>query len=201
MKVTVHRASLLICVLVLSVLAAANCSTGADTGTKATGTESSVANIVPASDAATPAPAATPSNKCTAADVAKLKWLEGTWRGMDGETPFYEQYRFDGTTMVVESLNEKGSVKAGDTTRFELNANGEFGPTGKPDDRRAGASSITDSSVQFVPFPGSMGNSYRFEKRPDGKPGWNAVLEWPASGDKPARQKIYEMQPWTPAAK
>jgi hypothetical protein len=200
MKITVRRASLLICVLVLSILAAANCRTRPETGSKVTSPENAADNIVPASGTATPAPAATPSNKFAAADVAKLKWLEGTWRGMDGETPFYERYRLDGTTMVVESLDEKGNVKPDDTTRFELNANGEFGPTGKPDDRRAGASSITDSSVQFVPFPGSKGNSYRFEKRTDGKPGWNAVLEWPASGDKPARQKIYEMQPWSPAS-
>lgn len=193
MKITVLRASLLVCVLVSSVLAAANCRNGAETGT-----ETAAGNIIPASGTATPAPVATPSNKFTADDIAKLKWLEGTWRGMDGETPFYERYRFEGTTMVVESLDEKGNVKLEDTTRFELNANGEFGPTGKPDDRRAGASSITDSSVQFVPHPGSKGNSYRFEKRTDGTPGWNAVLEWPASGDKPARQKIYEMQPWTP---
>ena len=199
MKVTVHRASLLICVLVMSVFVAANCSTGAEPGTKATGTETAADNVIPASGTANPE--ATPSNKFTAADVAKLKWIEGAWRGMDGDAPFYERYRFEGTTMVVESLDEKGNVKPEDTTRFELNANGEFGPTGRPSDRRAGASSITESSVQFVPFPGSKGNSYRFEKRSDGKPGWNAVLEWPASGDNPARQKIYEMQPWTPFAK
>ena len=30
----------------------------------------------------------TPSKKFTAADVAKLKWIEGTWRGMDGDKPF-----------------------------------------------------------------------------------------------------------------
>ncbi|HEX2640392.1 MAG TPA: hypothetical protein VHL50_07470 [Pyrinomonadaceae bacterium] len=199
MKITVRHASLLICVLVSSVLAAANCSTGAGSGTKPANLET--VDSIPASGTAAPAPTVTPSNKFTPADVAKLKWLEGTWRGMDGETPFYERYRFDGATMVVESLDDKGNVKPEETTRFELNANGEFGPAGKPEDRRAGASSITDASVQFVPFPGSKGNSYRFEKRTDGKPGWNAVLEWPASSDKPARQKFYEMQPWSPAAK
>lgn len=27
---------------------------------------------------------------------------------------------------------------------------------------------------------------------------WRAVLEWPATPDKPARQKIYIMEPWKP---
>ena len=38
----------------------------------------------------TPAPVtqSTPSKKFTAADIAKLKWIEGTWRGMDGDKPF-----------------------------------------------------------------------------------------------------------------
>ena len=67
----------------------------------------------------------TPSKKFTAADVAKLKWIEGTWRGMDGDKPFYERYKIEETAMVVETLNADGSVK-GDPERFELK-NGEFG--------------------------------------------------------------------------
>ena len=35
---------------------------------------------------------ATPRNNFTTADVAKLKWIEGTWRGMDGDKPFFERY-------------------------------------------------------------------------------------------------------------
>ena len=35
-------------------------------------------------------PQSTPSKKFTAADVAKLKWIEGTWRCMNGDKPFYE---------------------------------------------------------------------------------------------------------------
>ncbi|HXU08596.1 MAG TPA: hypothetical protein VN743_06335, partial [Blastocatellia bacterium] len=38
-----------------------------------------------------------PSNKFTAADIAKLKWIEGTWRGMDGDKPFYERYKIEPT--------------------------------------------------------------------------------------------------------
>src|SRR5689334_15185889 len=65
------------------------------------------------------------SKEFTAADVAKLKWIEGTWRGMDGDKPFYERYKIEKTAMVVESLKADGSVN-GEPERFELK-NGEFG--------------------------------------------------------------------------
>ena len=67
----------------------------------------------------------TPSNKFTAADIAKLKWIEGTWRGMDGDKPFYERYKIEKEALVVEGLNADGSVK-GEPDRFELK-NGEVG--------------------------------------------------------------------------
>src|SRR5262245_3805868 len=95
-----------------------------------------VANI----DVGPAAAQATPSKKFTAADIAKLKWIEGTWRGMDGDKPFYERYKIEETAMVVETLKPDGSVD-GVPERFELK-NGEFG---KDDgDNRSVASEITD---------------------------------------------------------
>jgi len=134
----------------------------------------------------------TPSNKFTAADIAKLKWIEGTWRGMDGDKPFYERYKIEGTALVVEGLNADGS-RDGEPSRFELK-NGEFGQG--DGDKRSVASEITSNYVQFVPaVPGKM-NRFRFERQPNGT--WRALLEWPATNDKPARQKIYIMEPWKP---
>ena len=144
------------------------------------------------SDAQPPVTQSTPSKKFTAADVAKLKWIEGTWRGMDGDKPFYERYKIEETAMVVESLKADGSV-AGAPDRFELK-NGEFG---KDDgDQRSVASEITDDYIQFVPAVPGKSNSFRFERQPNNT--WRAVLDWPAKGDKPARQKIYIMEPWKP---
>lgn len=137
-------------------------------------------------------PAATPSNKFTANDIAKLKWIEGTWRGMDGDKPFYERYKIEPTAMVVEGLKEDGSPD-GEPSRFELK-DGEFGKT--QGDKRSAASEISDTHVQFVPGVGSKGNNFRFEHQSDGT--WIALLEWPATADKPARQKIYKMEPWQP---
>lgn len=133
-------------------------------------------------------PVATPRNDFTAADVAKLKWIEGTWRGMDGDKPFYERYRVEQNAMVVEGLKEDGSAD-GPPGRFELK-NGEFGK-GEGEVRTA-ASEITDTSIQFV--PAGNGNSFRFVKQPHG---WDAILEWPAKAGKLASSKTYNMEPWT----
>src|ERR1700755_1314463 len=50
-------------------------------------------------------PAATPA-RIGAAELAKLRWIEGAWRGTgDVEKPFYERYRFENdSTLAVESF-------------------------------------------------------------------------------------------------
>jgi len=139
-----------------------------------------------------PAAQSTPSNKFTAADVAKLKWIEGTWRGMDGDKPFYERYKVEETALVVETLKADGT-RDGEPDRFELK-DGEFGKG--EGNKRSAASEITADYIQFVPaVPGKM-NLFRFERQPNGT--WRAVLDWPATADKPARHKIYIMEPWKP---
>jgi hypothetical protein len=143
-----------------------------------------------------PVPQPTPSNAITPADIAKLKWIEGTWRGEDGDKPFYERYRFEGDTiMIVETFADETLSRIDDTSRFELR-DGQFGHS--EGNRRSAASSITADAVQFVPAAGA-GNSFRFERQPGGK--WRAVLDWPATADKPAGHKIYEMNPWPPQSK
>ena len=139
----------------------------------------------------TPAWQATPSKGFTAADVAKLKWIEGTWKGMDGDKPFYERYKIDGTAMIVEGLKEDGSPD-GEPSRFELN-NGEFGKG--EGDKRSAASEITADSVQFVPAVPGKSNSFRFHRQADGT--WHALLEW-TDKDKKPQQKIYKMERWQP---
>lgn len=175
-----YKNFLLIAVCVC-VVAAAACATG----------EARVENGL-----ATPPPSlqAKPSKSITAADIANLKWIEGTWRGMDGDKPFFERYRFEGTTMLVETFADETLAKINDTSRFELK-DGEFGST--QGERRSAASSITADAVQFIPAAGG-GNSFRFERQTDGT--WNAVLEWTGKDKKP-QQKVYKMEPWPKAQK
>jgi hypothetical protein len=135
--------------------------------------------------------AATPSKSFTKADVAKLKWIEGTWRGMDGDKPFFERYRIEDAAMVVEGFKDETLQEVTDTDRFELK-DGEFGKG--EGDKRSAASEITADYVQFVPAVAGKSNSFRFHRQPDGT--WHALLEWPATADKPARQKMYKMEPW-----
>ena len=140
-----------------------------------------------------PKPQATPSKNFTPADVAKLKWIEGTWRGMDGDKPFFERYRIEESSMVVDSFTDETLSNVEDTGRFELK-NGEFGKC--EGERCSAASEITADYVQFVPAAGSKGNNFRFVKQADGT--WQAILEWTATKEKEARQKIYKMEPWPP---
>jgi hypothetical protein len=140
-----------------------------------------------------PASTATPGSNFTRADVAKLKWIEGSWRGMDGDKPFFEGYRLEDTSLVVQSLKEDGSAD-GAPERFELK-DGRFGKC--DGDTCSGATEITDTYVQFVPTVAGKGNNFRFERQADGT--WTALLEWPANGDKPARRKVYKMEHWEPA--
>jgi hypothetical protein len=170
-------------VLIAALFLAASCSSGDAQNANA----NAVANVKPM---------ATPSSDLTSADIAKLKWIEGTWRGKDGDTPFYERYKIVESTMIVETLKEDGSID-GEPGRFELRR-GEFGKG--EGDKRSAASEITDTYVQFVPAKiGSGLNSFRFEKESDGT--WTALLEWPASSTKPAGRKRYRMEPWIPPSK
>ena len=128
--------------------------------------------------------------KFSAADVAKLRWLEGTWRGSGvDQAPFYERYRFENeTTLAVDSFPDEKLEKVDDTSRFELK-DGQFS------NPSYAASSIDDTSVDFVPIAKAK-NSFRWERVSDNS--WKAILKWPAEGSKPARERVYNMERFPP---
>ena len=134
----------------------------------------------------------------TPADLAKLRWIEGSWRGTgDIDKPFYERYKFENeTTLAVESFADETLSKATDISRFELK-DGEFGSTG-PDGSRSAASAIDANSVIFEPVAKSR-NSFRFQRESENS--WKAMLTWPATDKAPAGQRNYLMERWPPAAK
>src|ERR1700755_1160934 len=91
------------------------------------------------------------TKKFTTADLQKLRWIEGSWRGTgDVDKPFFERYRFEGdTVLAVDSYEHDATLqKVADTTRFELK-DGEFG--GGSEGARYVAISIDDRSVEFGP--------------------------------------------------
>ncbi|MCU1265197.1 MAG: hypothetical protein JWM21_1515 [Acidobacteria bacterium] len=137
--------------------------------------------------------AAIPTN-FSATDLAKLRWIEGTWRGTgDVENPFYERYRFESdSTLVVETFDNDKVDKVTDATRFELK-DGQFGNGGS--DSRWSATAIDGDSVTFAPVAKTR-NSFRWKRV--SKDLWQAILTWPAVDTKPARQRIYKMERWPP---
>ena len=128
--------------------------------------------------------------KFSAADVAKLRWIEGTWRGSGvDQAPFFERYRFENeTTLAVDSFPDEKLEKVDDTSRFELK-DGQFSNS------CYAASSIDATSVDFVPIAKAK-NSFRWERVSDNS--WKATLKWPAEGDKPARERVYNMERFPP---
>ena len=121
----------------------------------------------------------------TKADIAKLKWIEGTWRGSGvDQAPFFERYRFENeTTLAVDTFPDEKLDKVEDTARFELK-NGQFGNGSYV------ASSIDDKGISFEPVKES--NSFRWERVSDNS--WKATLNWPARGNKPAGERVYNME-------
>ena len=126
----------------------------------------------------------------TTSDLKKLNWIEGTWRGTgDIEKPFFERYRFENdSTLAVDSFADEKLTKVTDTTRYEL-INGEFG--GGNEGFRWIATSIDDNSITFTPVAKAR-NSFRWER--ESKDSWKAVLSWPVTNDKPARERVYLMR-------
>jgi hypothetical protein len=132
------------------------------------------------------------AKKLTAADLEKLRWIEGTWRGTgDADKPFFERYRFENaTTLAVDSFDNEKLEKVTDTTLFELK-DSEFG--GGSEGSRWVASALDDKSVTFLPVTKAR-NAFRWESVD--KDEWKAVLNWPATADKPARERVFKMERW-----
>lgn len=131
-----------------------------------------------------------PAKKFSTADLQKLNWIEGTWRGTgDNQKPFFERYRFENdSTLAVDSFPDEKLATVEDTTRFELK-DGVLGGGGN--DSRWVATVIDDKGVTFDPVSKAK-NSFRWEQQT--KDLWIATLKWPAADGKPAQERIYKME-------
>ena len=142
----------------------------------------------PAPSTAQASAQATPSKKFTAADVAKLKWLVGSYRGTGADKPFFNRYRLDGTTLKVQGFEDEAMTKQVQAADYEL-IDGMFAnPSG---DHRFAASEITDDHVQFVTLTDGTA-AYRLEKSDGGKV--KATLESTGPDGKPTRTS-YTLEP------
>ncbi len=133
---------------------------------------------------------ATPKPKTlTAVELQKLRWIEGSWRGSgDQQAAFFERYRFENeTTLAVDTLE---GDKVTDTTLFVLK-DGEFG--GGSEGSRWVATTLDENSINFEPVTKAR-NSFSWQR--ETKDSWKAVLKWPATKDKLARERVYQMEGW-----
>lgn len=128
--------------------------------------------------------------RISVSDLKRLRWIEGAWRGTgDVEKPFFERYHFENdSTLVVESFSDETLSKVEDVTRFELR-DGQFGNWGEGS--RWVAAALDDNAITFEPAARAR-NTFRWERQSEKL--WKAVLTWPANGNTPARQKIYQME-------
>ena len=141
--------------------------------------------------ASTPLPSPSPK-LITTTDLAKLRWIEGSWRGSgDGQSPFYERYKFENdSTLVVETLADKTLSNVSDVSRFELK-DGHFG-SGTADSGSV-ATALDDNSIAFAPL--GKGNFFRFQRESDNS--WKAILNWTDKTGAP-KERIYLMERLVP---
>lgn len=139
-----------------------------------------------ASTQAKPSPKPLPM---TVADLAKLRWIEGSWRGTGGGVPaFYERYKFENdSTLLVETLTDETLSKVSEESRFELK-DGHFGHS----EAESGsvATAFDGNSITFSPL-GKARNSFRFQRESDNS--WKAILNWTDKDGAP-KERVYLME-------
>lgn len=142
----------------------------------------------------TSVPSPSPSPKLiTPADLVKLRWIEGSWRGTgDQQAPFYERYKFENdSTLLVETLADETTSKVTEVDRFELK-DGHFGKSAN--DSGSVAIALDDNSITFAPL-GKSRNFFRFQR--ESANSWRAILNW-TDKDGGAKERVYHMERLSP---
>jgi hypothetical protein len=177
------RAAELVALIFVAVVVGVGCRAGVNTGAGANAS-------TPQQQTSSQQQQASQPKRVTASDLKKLRWIEGAWRGTgDVEEPFFERYRFENeTTLAVESFKDQTLSKADDVTKFEL-IDGVFGNRGEGS--RWAATELDDNSITFSPVAKAR-NTFRWQRESANV--WKAVIDYPASDGKPARQRVYRME-------
>jgi hypothetical protein len=124
------------------------------------------------------------------ADLQKLRWIEGTWRGSEnGHGGFYERYRFANDDVLEnESLGpDLTSPKNGDKGRVYI-SNGQILHQGGS--MVWIATAVDDKSIHFAPKENAS-NSFSWEK--ESSDVWIARMKFTDSQGKPV-ENVYRME-------
>lgn len=135
---------------------------------------------------------ATPSAaRLVGADIRRLHWLSGTWRGIDargGGQPFFERYSFTGDSiLMVETYRDSTLREVTERSQYALRG-GRFETVGNGPQWVVTA--LDDSSVAFAPVRGAR-NAFQWRRRD--ADAWEAELTWPVGTDGSRNHRTYRM--------
>lgn len=103
-------------------------------------------------------------------DLNKIKWIEGKWRGMAGNSPFYEIYEIiNDSTLRITSYEWDGKDSSKSSVDLlQWRTGGYY--LGK--DQNYKVTDITDSEIKMIPIKASNDILWRSA----GDSGWVAIL-------------------------
>lgn len=129
-----------------------------------------------------------PTTPFAATDFAKLKWLEGTWRGSaPGQEPFFERYRFiNDSTIEISYFRDSTLARETGSGRVYLTV-GRIYHTSGPG--RWGATRVDASGIYFIPQVNARNTFAWAYQSPDA---WTATLRSSASGRETVT--VYDMK-------
>ena len=128
--------------------------------------------------------------KFTKSDIEKLRWIEGSWRGSDGNgrLTFYENYHFIGNEIVIKSYAQDSTfTKTKRQGRVYL-LNGEI--IYKSEGMLWSATKIDDLGIEFAPKKKAT-NSFIWQKESDDV--WLARLMFEDDKGKPI-ETVFRME-------
>ena len=129
-----------------------------------------------------------PTTPFASTDFAKLKWLEGTWRGSaPGQDPFYERYHFvNDSTIEISYYRDSTLTRETGTGRVYLTVGRIFHTTGPG---RWGATRVDSSGIYFIPQVNAR-NTFAWAYQSGDS--WTATLRSGASGRETVT--VYDMK-------
>ena len=129
-----------------------------------------------------------PSSPFGVSDLKKLHWIEGRWRGSaEGQTPFYEQYRFVNDSMLEITYYADSSFNTSSGGgRVYLTVGRIYHAAGPS---LWGASRIDESGIFFIPQKNAANSVSWSLQSPDV---WTATLRSSAAGHE--QVTVYQMR-------
>lgn len=129
-----------------------------------------------------------PRTAFSTADLARLKWLEGTWQGTTAnEAAFYERYQFvNDSTIEITYFGDSTMTRATGDGRVYLSAGRIFHTFGPG---RWAATHVDESSAFFVPQTNAHNTFSWSLHSPDA---WTATVRTGMSGHD--RVTVYDMR-------